>query len=97
MNKALKAIQDAVDAETGDGSDFDKARKLADTYVEAHPDEVAEYADMTLSSLVQAVDVFRSANMIDSQWRVEAWLLHHFDAQDIGGSTQPQIRIPAGK
>lgn len=89
----LEAIRDAWDKTTGDGRDEDGARKLADAYVAAQPDEFTELAGMTLEQCVQAVEVFRNAQMADSQWRVETWLLHHFAPQNIGGAAAPTVRI----
>lgn len=93
MNDELQAIKDAVDAEVGDGSDFDHARDLADSFVEANPDKFAEYQDHDIPALVKMVDVFREAGLEDSQWAVEAWLLHRFEPQNIGGTNRPQLRI----
>lgn len=93
MNTELQAIKDAVDAEVGDGSDFDGARDLADSYVKANPDKFTEYEGKDIPSLVKMVDVFRDAGLEDSQWTVEAWLLHRFEPQNIGGANQPQLRI----
>lgn len=87
MNKGLEAVKKAVDE-----LDFDKARKLADAYVKAHPDEFADYAEMTIESVVQAVDVFRAAGMLDNQYRAEAWHLHAWEPQAVGGSVVPQKR-----
>lgn len=89
----LEAIRDAWDKDTGGGRDEEAARTAADAYVKDHPDEFTELADMTLEQCVQAVDVFRAANMVDSQWRVEAWLLHHYEPQNIGGAAAPTVRI----
>jgi hypothetical protein len=89
----LGAIRDAWDKTTGGGRDEDRARELADQYVAAHPDKFTSLQDMSLEQCVQAVDVFRAANMVDDQWRVEAWLLHKFEAQNIGGAAAPTVRI----
>jgi hypothetical protein len=94
MNDELKAIKDAVDAEVGDGADFDSARSLADAYVQANPDEFKELADKGIPELVRAVDALRAGGLEESQWRVEAWLLHRFEPQNIGGASQPTVRIP---
>jgi hypothetical protein len=94
MNKELQAIRDAMDKTSGDGRDRESAVKLADKYVAAHPDEFAEMADMTIEECVQAVDVFRAANLTDSEQRMEAWLLHKFAPQNIGGPAAPTVRIP---
>lgn len=87
MNKELSALKTAMDA-----GDFDEARKLADAYVKAHPDEFADYPDKTLESVVQAVDVFRAAGMDNEQYRAEAWHLHAWEPQAIGGNVVPQKR-----
>lgn len=87
MNKELTALKNAMD-----DTDFDKARKVADAYVKAHPDEFADYADKTLESVVQAVDVFRAAGMENDQYRAEAWHLHAWEPQSIGGNVVPQKR-----
>lgn len=87
MNKGLEALKTALD-----GGDFDKARKLADTYVKDHPDEFADYTDMPIEAVVQAVDVFRAAGMLDNQYRAEAWHLHAWEPQEIGGNVVPQKR-----
>lgn len=89
----LDAIRDAWDKDTGKGRDAAKARELADAYVAAHPDQFTELATMSLEQCVQAVDVFRAAGMADSQWRAEAWLLHHFEPQTIGGPVDAKVRI----
>lgn len=94
MNKQLKAIGDAMDKTTGDGRDHAKAVELADKYVDTHPDEFTEMQDMTLEACVQAVEVFRAANMTESEQRMEVWLLHKFQPQSIGGPAQPTVRTP---
>lgn len=95
MNPELQAIRDAMDKKTGDGRDADKARELADQYVADHPDQFEQMADLTLKQCVQAVATFRNANMVDDQWRAEAWILHRFEKQHIGGAASPQVRIPS--
>ena len=92
MNKELQAIQDAMDKSSG--RDRDKAVKLADKYVSDHPDEFNELRDLSIEACVQAVEVFRAAGLTESEQRVEAWLLHKFEPQTIGGLAQPTVRIP---
>lgn len=89
MDPDLVAIQTAV--ETGD---LDTARTLSDTYVTANPSYFTDQANMTIDECVAGVDAFRAAAMDTNQWQMEAWLLHHFEPQDIGGTYQPVIRIP---
>lgn len=93
MDNELQAIQTAWDKDEGGGRDEEKARALADQYVADHPDLFTALADKSVHECVQAVEVFRDAGMVDEQWRVEAWLLHHFNAQDIGGPASATVRI----
>lgn len=96
MTATLQDIQDAWVNDETHTRDEALTRSLADEYVAAHPEEFTELATLTIEELVQAVDVFRSANLTTSQHRVEAWLWHHFEPQTIGGSAQPQIRLSGG-
>ena len=90
----LDAIRDAWDKETGDGRDEESARALADEYVAEHPEEFAELENLTLEQCVQAIDAFRAAGLDKSVWRIETWLLHRYEPQNIGGTYAPQVRIP---
>lgn len=92
MNAELEAIRDAWDKNTGDGRD-ESARELADEYVVAHEDQFASLKNMTLDQCVQAVDVFRQAGMEEEQWRVETWLLHRYEPQNIGGVADAKVRL----
>lgn len=93
MDAGLEAIKDAWDKNTGDGRD-EGARKLADTYIAEHPEKFVGFKDLSIEQLVQAVDVFRAANMEQQQWEVEAYLLSRFEPQNIGGAYNPQLRLP---
>lgn len=94
MNAELEAIKDSWDKNTGDGRDEDGTRALCDAYVEAHPEQFVSLREMSIEECVKALEVFRDAGMAEEQWRVEAWLLHRFQPQSIGGPIQAQIRIP---
>lgn len=94
MNPELAAIKDAMDKDTGDGRDAELARTLADAYVAAHPEEFTVLANTNIELCVASVDMFRNNGAEDDQWRVEAWLLHHFEPQTIGGPVVAQIRVP---
>lgn len=89
----LDAIREAWDKNTGEGRDENATRALADQYVAAHPDQFTELQGLTLAQLVQAVQVFRDAGLPDSQWRVETWLLHHYEPQSIGGPVDARVRV----
>lgn len=91
MDQELAALKEAAEAEVRDEA---AVRAHADAYVSAHPEMAASYSAMTIEQLVQAVDVFRAANMEYDLWRVEAWLLHRFEPQQIGGPAQAVVRTP---
>ena len=95
MNSDLENIKDqwesALAAE--DSVQQDVVRGLADAFVTAHPEiYTSDITGMTLDQLVNAVDVFRAAEMEDQQWQIEVWLIHHFEPQNIGGIAQPTVR-----
>jgi hypothetical protein len=94
MNSELEAIKDSWDKSTGDGRDEAGTRALADAYVASHPEQFEELAKLTIEQCVDAVSTFRNAHMEEEQWRVETWLLHHFEPQNIGGVYQAQVRVP---
>jgi len=94
MNAELEKIADAWDKNTGDGRDDKGTRALCDAYVAAHPDEFTELRELSIEECVQAVSTFRNANLEESQWRVEVWLLAKFAPQMIGGEYTAQVRNP---
>lgn len=96
MNSELEAIKDSWSKETGGGRDEDGTRAACDAYVAANPDQFTSLETMSLEECVNAVSVFRAAGMDEEQWRVEVWLLHRFEPQNIGGIAQPTVRIPRG-
>lgn len=89
----LAQIRDVMDKTTGEGRDYDKACELADAYVAKYPEQFAEIRTLTLDECVQAVTVFRNAGLVDEQWRVETWILHHYEPLQVGGPFQAQVRI----
>lgn len=92
-SKELGAIREAWDKESGEGRDEGQARKLADDYVKKNSSEFDGLRELSLEQLVKAVEVFREAGLVDDQWRVEAWLLHRFEPQTIGGSYEAKVRL----
>lgn len=97
MNSKLQEIRDAWDKTSGDGRDENRTRELADAYVAAHPEEFTELAELTQEQCVQSLEVFRNAHLTESEWRVQTWLWHHFEPQNIGGVATAVVRIPKGK
>lgn len=97
MIKELEAIRDAIaptDPEVGhEGQDRPAAELLADAYVAAHPEDFAKFAEMSIVQLVEQVDKLRQLGWEQDVWLVEAWLLHKFEPQTIGGVTAPQLRL----
>jgi hypothetical protein len=93
VNKQLEAIKDAMDKATGDGRDREKAVQLADKYVKAHPDLFAGLDKISLPILVQLLSEHRNAGNEEEQWNVEAWLLHHYPPQKIGGEYHAEVRL----
>ncbi len=93
MKVEFAAIYDAWSPETNGGRDEALTRQLSDQYVADHPSEFDGYDQMDIASLVTAVDTFRAAGLVDDQARVEVWLWHRFEPQNIGGVYQPSIRV----
>ena len=98
--KEFSAIRSALqpdDPEVGhEGQNLEKARQLADAYVEAHPDEFEKYHGMDITELVAAVDVYRQAGMLHDMWHVDTWMLHEFEPQQIGAVSAAAHRRPHG-
>lgn len=94
MNSELQAIKDAWDAEPRNET---LARSLSDTYVLDHPTEFTGYDGMSVQALCEAIDTFRLAGMPEDVQRIETWLLHKYEPQNIGGTYQPQLRIVGGE
>jgi hypothetical protein len=105
MDKDLQAIRDAWKARSAAGvrssnpkgvdlSDDDAVRKQADKYVSAHAKEFAGWDNLPLDVLVKSVENYRETGQEAEQWKVEAWLLHHFAPQNIGGTYEAQVRVP---
>jgi hypothetical protein len=94
MDTELEEIRQAMDKSTGDGRDRDEAVRLSDAYVAAHPETFAGLDKFDLPLLVQLVSEKRNAGDEQGQWEIEAWLLHAYEPQSIGGEYQPQLRVP---
>lgn len=99
MKKEYEALYKALDPEN---LDIDEARRLATSIVKKYPDEFNEYAGLTddpdtpddeaLSAIVADIDHFRAQGRTESWMRAEAWHLHIFEPQNIGGSAGPHRR-----
>ena len=93
MNAELQAIKDCWDTEPRDAA---TCRSMADDYVAAHAAEFIGFDAKTIEQLCGAIDTFQEAGMDEEVQRIEVWLLHRFEPQNIGGTYQPQIRIAGG-
>lgn len=93
MDDRLSAIKTAATTTDEHPKDLVLARQLADQFVADNPDLYTEYPAKNVVELVEAVDVLRLAGMEDEQWRVEAWLLHRYEPQNIGGPVEATVRI----
>jgi hypothetical protein len=93
MHEDLENLRDAWSPENKEDRNETLARSLADQIVADHPEWYEDYGSLTLEQLVTTVEVFRSAGMENEQWKVEAYLLHKFAPQNIGGEYQAQLRI----
>lgn len=103
MQADLKAIRDGWDPgdqhtkNTNAKRDPAKVRKLADKYVSAHSDVFKGWDALPIEVCVQMVDKYRADGDEEKQWQVEAWLLHHFEPQNIGGTYEATVRITNGR
>jgi hypothetical protein len=98
VSEDLQAILDALAENGEEPGDIDRARELSTAYVQAHPDEFADFRSWgtgrdALEKTVAAVDAFRAAGLNDSWARAEAWHFFTWEPQNIGGSNQPQLRL----
>jgi hypothetical protein len=89
----LAEVHAAWDKTEGEGRDEELTRSLADAYVSENPDEFTELSSLSLEDLVKAIDVFRAAGLTDSVQRIDVWLWHHFEPQNIGGNAEPKVRV----
>lgn len=94
MDGKLAQIKMALTDAEDHPADVDEARRLADEFVAENPGYYSDYAGKSVHELVEAVDLLRSAGMEEEHWRVEAWLLHRFEPQNIGGPVEAIVRVP---
>lgn len=93
MDAQLEAIKEAVEA-----GELDTARTLSDSYVADNASYFAGWESKTVdgeTGLVANCDVYRATGRDDDLWATEAWLLHRFLPQSIGGAAVMLIRTPA--
>lgn len=93
MKTEFAAIKDIWDADTGEGRDEEMVRQLSDEYVAAHPEEFESFQGLDEKALVKALEVFRAAGLEDDEYRVQVWIWHYFEPQEIGGTYRAKVRI----
>lgn len=96
MNSELQAIADSW---TEDKASRDHAATIAmaDAYVAAHPEEFTDssvFSETDNKVCVNAIDVLRAAGWTEQVWRMQVWIWHKFDLQNIGGAAAASVRIP---
>jgi hypothetical protein len=92
MDAQLEAIKEAVEA-----GELDTARTLSDTYVADNASFYTGWEAKTVDGdmgLAANCDVYRATGRDDDLWATEAWLLHRFLPQNIGGAAIMEIRTP---
>jgi hypothetical protein len=98
MNEQLEAILTALEQNGEDKpGDIDEARRISTEYVKANPEEFNDFRawgfdESARVKTVEAVDVFRAANMREQWARAEAWHFATWEPMNIGGSVQPVVR-----
>lgn len=93
MRQALEDIKTAWSISEGGGRDEELARELADALVASDPSLFADVQSKSLDELCESIDTLRNAGFEEEVWKIETWLLHRFEPQNIGGVYQPQVRI----
>lgn len=93
MIEELEQIRAAWSKDEAGGRDEALARELADEYVRENPAVFSSISQKSLEELCSDVEAFRNANMEEEVWKIEAWLLHRFEPQNIGGVYQPKVRV----
>lgn len=108
MDKGLEAIRDAWQGRPASGSassdpngdelakEDESVYKLADKYVDANPDAYAGFEHLDRDVLVPLLESYREKGDEEGEWRVQAWIFHQFDPQQIGGTAEVKLRHARG-
>jgi hypothetical protein len=102
MADELKTIRDAwekrdargVRSSSGKASleDDQNVYKLADKYVAAHKADFAGFDNLPLEALVKTLEQYREEGRDEDAERIQVWLWHRFEPQNIGGTYEPVLR-----
>jgi len=92
MHQLLEDLRTAWSEEDRESRNEVVARAKADAYVAEFPEQFEGWENMAMPDLVRAVETFRDAGMEADRWKVEAYLLHRFKPQQIGGTYVAEVR-----
>lgn len=74
----------------------DSVYKLADKYVDAHPEDFGGFDALPLDVIVGALEKARETGDEASEWKFQTWLFHRFEPQNIGGTHTATVRLNNG-
>lgn len=89
----LDEVFDAFDKDTGDGRDYELTCELADAYVAENPEQFVNLQNLSLEECVRSLEVFRDAGFEDEWRKVQVWLWHTYEPQNIGGTYTATVRV----
>lgn len=92
------AFLDAIDKQTGDGRDLDRAREISDAYIAAHPAEFTDFVGLKTQDLTDSAAVLNAAGPAHRKQaiRVEMWVRSNIEPQEIGGQVEATRRVIPG-
>jgi hypothetical protein len=104
MADDLKTIRDAWEKRDARGQrsssgkasleDDQKVYKQADAYVKAHAKDFAGWENLSRDVLVRTLEDYREKGQDDEETKVQIWLWHRFEPQNIGGAYEATVRVP---
>lgn len=107
MADDLKAIREAwekrdargVRSSSGKASleDDQTVYAKADAYVKAHAKDFAGWENLSLDALVKTLETHRENGQTDEEDKVQVWIWHAFEPQNIGGTYEPKLRLNSGR
>lgn len=102
----LDELFDVWDKDTGSGRDHTRAVEISDEYVSNNATDFDSLRDLSIEECVALIDVqreaafkFREAGMDNlavlcdaEKLKIDVWLLHAFEPQNIGGQYRATLR-----
>lgn len=108
MDEELQALIDAWEnrpaageASSGeDGAELAKKDRdvyaLADKYVAGHSEDFAAYDVLSLDELVSRIDEHGAAGRNTEAFKLQVFIWHKYEPQNIGGTYEPKLRVTNG-